>query len=178
MPLTSRFLLIASLATLLAACTTGPVKETQDPDILRAEQHLQEKDYLAAATLYRALAVRDKTKTNHYLLLATDASLQGGDLQTAQISLQQLNQQTLDIQQKLHYQLLKAELALSKKQNEQALENLLGITPNVKHKLNLRERYYRTLAQAYRQLGNLLESAHSHQSLNCLPHLHLKHHHQ
>jgi outer membrane PBP1 activator LpoA protein len=178
MPLISRFLLIASLATLLTACTgglgrlgelgglAGLVKKAQDPDVLRAENYLQQKDYLAAATLYRALATRDKTQSNHYLLLAADASLQGGDLQTAEASLQQINGQTLDIQQKLHYQVLQAEPALSKKQSQQALDSLLAITPNAQHKPGLRERYYRALAQAYRQLGNLLESAHSLQSLD------------
>lgn len=169
--LSLRLLAILTLAVALAAC--GPVKEPErrelDPDDTRAQLLLEQQDYLAAAALYSDMAARNSgPAANDYLLAATDASLKGGDVNGAASLLAQLAQLPLSDRQALLARLLQAETMLAQRHPNLALELLLRQAPAPDQPIDLRQRYLRDLADSYRKVGNLLESANTLQALDAL----------
>ena len=149
------------LGALLGACGRMPTQpETpQDPDIARAASLFADKQFLQAGALYEALASRIPGSEGLDLLLkAIDSTLQGGDLDKAARLLQGLAGMTLTPNQHSYAGILQAELALARHQGDAALATLLDLPrPDMPRELNLR--LLRDLATAYRQVGNLLESA-------------------
>lgn len=156
------------LALSLTAC--GPPKpdpEPQiDPDIARAELMLEQQDYLGAAQLYRELAARHTDNTgNAFLLSAAEASLKGGDLNTSQLLLDQAAQRALSPARQIWLRLLQAELLMKQRAADQALSLLLQTVVD-QAPVTLQRQYFRDLADAYRLVGNLLESANALQALD------------
>ena len=160
--------IILLLGLVLSACTPPPVKQEKgpDPDLVRAEALLAQEDWLGAARLFETLARRTPGNAGtEFLLRAAEASLKGGDLEGAETRLNDIENATPSARQRQGVELLHAELALARHQADQALEILLGmIGPDMP--IDLQQRHLRDLANAYRQIGNLLESANTLQQLD------------
>ena len=97
--------------------------------------------------------------------MAAEASRSGTDWDGIRIALAELDALQLAGEQALHRRLLRAEVLLREMRPVDALDTLgaapTGDTP-------LRSRFYRTQADAYRLMGNLLETAHALQALDAL----------
>lgn len=165
-----RLLLLTPLLALsLSACGPNVQPDTApkiDPDIARAELLLAQEDPLAAAELYRNLALRHpEPRKSDFLLLAAEAAVQAGDLSSSGELLLSLNDDQLNAAQRARRNLLQAELWLQAREIELAL-NLLRQTTADELDLAQQRRYFRHLADAYRQTGNLLESAKALQAID------------
>ncbi len=156
------------LGLVLSACTPPPVKQEKgpDPDLVRAEALLDQEDWLGAARLFETLAARTPGGAGtEYLLRAAEAALKGDDLEQSERLLQAADEASPSARQRQVIALLRAELALARHQADLALDILLGmIGPDMP--LDLQQRHLRDLADAYRQIGNLLESANTLQQLD------------
>ncbi len=158
------------LGLVLSACTPPPVKQEKrpapDPDLVRAEALLAQEDWLGAARLFESLAKRTPGHAStEFLLRAAEATLKGGDLEGTETLLHEIKNGNPSAHQRQAAQLLRADLALARHQADRALEILLDmIGPDMP--LDLQQRHLRELASAYRQIGNLLESAHTLQQLD------------
>lgn len=170
MQVAHRTLALAILVFFLSACVQKPdPKPAQDPDIARASLLLEQGDLLGAASLYRGLAMRTKGEESvSFLLSAADLTLKGNDIGSTKALIDRASQVSLTAKQTFWIQLLRAELALAQKDTHQALDILLSNGPDSKTSPNLQKRYYQDLADSYRQLGNLLESANALQHLDAL----------
>ncbi len=156
------------LTAVLSGCSPLPPQpETvRDPDVARAAALLAENRYLEASALYQALASRiTGTQGSDFLLRAIDSALRGEDLDRAEQLASQARSLPLDRQQALQLELLLAEIRLARHQGDLALVALLGVN-QAELPESLFLRYLRDLAQAYRQVGNLLESANTLQRLD------------
>lgn len=149
------------LGIALSACSPLPTQPeaSRDPDIARAAQLLATGQYLQASALYQALAGRiGGPEGNDFLLQAIDSAIRGSDLDRADELIQQAGKVRLSQAQSLRLQLLSAELHLARRQGDQALKTLLTLDME-QMPAPLQTRYLRDLADAYRLVGNLLESA-------------------
>ncbi len=167
-PTLSHALIALLLGMLLSACTPLPTQPEvrEDPDIERAAGLLAEQQFLEASTLYEALARRTPGDVGtDFLLDAIDSAIKGTDLDRAAELLQRTDGRPLNATQQLRQGLLRAELDLAHHQGDLALDTLLGlIRPDMPDQMKLR--HLRDLATAYRQVGNLLESANALQQLD------------
>ena len=170
---TFRPLLLFVLAALIAACGQLPERPSGpgpvDPDIARAAQLDAAGDHLAAAQLYRALAARTPAidRRARYLLNAAEAAKAGGDWDGTRTALEQLSPMPLQPTQALQRTLLQAEVLLQEQRASEAIE-LLGGMPDASQPVTLRIRHQTDAATAYRQMGNLLETAHTLQNVDAL----------
>ena len=166
-----RSLTILFLLLVLAGCGQTPDRAEQRPgdraDVRRAEALLAAEHYTAAADIYRQLAARTPPDQRRaaYLLMAAEASRSGTDWDGIRIALAELDALQLAGEQALHRRLLRAEVLLREMRPVDALETL-GAAPT--DDTPLRSRFYRTQADAYRLMGNLLETAHALQALDAL----------
>jgi outer membrane PBP1 activator LpoA protein len=169
---TVRLLFIAAWLLLASGCgqlPERPGRAAQDPDIARAAALLQGGQYLAAAELYRQVAARTAPPAQRadYLLSAGEAARQGGDWDGVRAALEALQDLTLTGSYALRQRLLQAELLLQEMRPADALAALDGgVDPRAAR--DLRIRFHRTLADSYRQMGNLLESANALQAVDGL----------
>lgn len=170
---TLRPLLLITFALFLAACGQMPERPSGpgpvDPDVARAAALEAGGDHLAAAELYRALAARTAAVERRawYLLNAAEAARNGADWDGTRAAAEQLAAMQLPPEQALQRTLLQAEILLQERQPAAALE-LLGDMPNAAQPLALRIRHQGDVADAYRQLGNLLETANTLQNVDAL----------
>lgn len=170
---TARLILIAVLLGLLAACGQAPKRPTGpgpvDPAVERAAALRAAGDYLGAAELYRQAAARtaapDRRAT--YLLAAGETARDGGDWDGLRFAVEQLAGLSLTGRADLERRLLQAELALQERRASDALATLDGAFVD-DAPLNLLLRYHNDRAEAYRQLGNLLETANALQDVDAL----------
>jgi len=156
------------LAAVLSGCSPLPPQpETvRDPDVARAAALLAEDRYLEASAVYQALAGRNPGATgNDFLLQAIDSALLGEDLDRAEQLTAEARSYRLNRQQHLLLGLQLAEIDLARHHGDLALETLLGLN-QAELSESLYLRYLRDLAKAYRQVGNLLESANTLQRLD------------
>ena len=158
------------LALLLAGCARVPTQPEArpDPDIARAQALEAAQDPLGASQLYEALAARIPGERGRgFLLQAIETALQGGDLDRAERLLTRAETLSLSPRQRLLAGLLRGELQLARHQADRALTTLMGLLqPQMPQ--DLQRRHLRDLATAYRQLGNLLESANTLMQLDAL----------
>ena len=170
---TLRLLTLIVFAMLLAACGQMPERPSgpgpEDPDVARAAALSAAGDHLAAAELYRALAARTAAVDRRagYLLDAAEAARSGADWDGTRAAVEQLAALQLPPTQALQRKLLQAEILLQERQPAAALE-LLGGMPGATQPLGLRIRHQNDVADAYRQLGNLLETANTLQNVDAL----------
>lgn len=168
-----RLFAAALLILLVSGCgqlptRTGPAPGP-DPDIAHARELMQAQQYAAAATLYRALAARepDPARRADFLLAAAEASHQAGDWEGVRLALDGMAPMVLDPQSALQRQLLRAELLLQQGDPTTALATL-SPPPAASAPTDLQVRFHRDVAAAYRQMGNLLETAHALQTVDTL----------
>lgn len=166
-------LLIVLLWLLLAyGCGQMPERPSQpdgDPDALRATQLLAAGQYPAAAELYRRLAAGTAAPDRRagYLLAAAEASRAGNDWDGVRQALELLTPMNLVADQALQRDLLRSEMQLQERRPSDALATLA--TPAAPGSdTALRIRYHRNIAEAYRQMGNLLETANALQVVDAL----------
>lgn len=167
-----RLLPLALCLAVLHGCGQLPERATRpaaDPDVARAAELQAQGRYLDAAELYRALANRtaDADRRSGYLLAAGEAAAQGGDWDAVRESVIALQTRPLAEIPALRYRLLLAELLLKERRSLDAID-ALAEPPSPALPPNLQERYFRDLARAYRQAGNLLESANALQQVDRL----------
>lgn len=146
-----------------------PDRTSADPDIARAAALLEQDQFLAAAALYRQLALRSVVTASQsaFLLAAGEASAAGGDWDAARQTAADLGARTLGGEQDLRFRLLSGTLLLQEMRPLDALQ-ALGEAPTPAVSTDLQVRYYREVARTYRQMGNLLESANTLQQLDGL----------
>jgi len=168
-----RLIMAAIWLLLVVGCAQSPDRaaalDTDDPDVARAAELLAAGQHLAAADLYRQLAERARSPSQRaaYLFAAAEATLADADRDGTRQSLEQLAALPLTAEQALKLRLLRAELLLQEQRASDALD-ALGTAPDTRAPTALRIRYQRDLANAYRQLGNLLETANALQVLDAL----------
>lgn len=167
-----RLLIITAWLLLAAGCGQMPERPASSADQLdaaRAAELVAAGQYLAATDLYRQLAARATSigQRTDYLLKAAEASLAGGDREGTRAILAELEPLGLGDAQALHARLLQAELLLLERRASDALK-VLGEPPRSNAPRDLQVRYHRVRADAYRQMGNLLETANSLQAVDAL----------
>jgi len=167
-----RLLLITSWLVLISGCGQLPERPGQpasDPDVARAAALLQSDQHLAAADLYRQLAARTAPAQQRadYLLSAGEAAAAGGDWDGVRFALTSLDAFSMTGTFDLRRRLLQAEVLLQEMRPLEALA-ALDPAPAPEARRDLQMRYYRDLADGYRQMGNLLESANALQQIDAL----------
>ena len=159
-----RLLPVIVLLALMAGCGQTPDRPSRLPgdraEIARAEDLKANEQYLAAAEIYRQLAARTPPGAQRaaYLLDAAEASRAGGDWDGIRSVLDELAGIRLVGAQALQQRLLQSEVLLQEMRPLEALDQL-SIPPTEDSSTENRIRYQYNLAAAYRQLGNLLETA-------------------
>ena len=153
-------LCIAVLA--LAGCAAPPPRgQPTAGDTLRdaAQQHAAQGDYLAAAQLYlSASETAPETRQPGLRLEAGRFLAAGGLWEQLSSMLEGIDPGRLDAAQQARYRLLQAELALSRHDPAQALDELRAISnPDVLPDYG--QHYYELRANAYAMDGNALEAA-------------------
>jgi len=164
--------ILAAVLLLLAGCGQLPDRPSRpgaDPDIARAADLANTGRYLDAADLYRRLAARTPAVRQRaaYLLAAAEASRAGADWDGTRAALTQLRDLPIDGEQGQQYRLLQAEVLLQERRPLDALD-MLGARPEQGTGDSLQIRFYRDTAAAFRQLGNLLETANALQAVDAL----------
>jgi hypothetical protein len=168
-----RFLFVVTWLLLAAGCGQMPDRPSSssadDLDTARAAQLFASGQYLAAADIYRQLAARAPSigQRVDYLLRAAEASLAGADRNGTNAILEELRSLGLSETQALQARLLQAELLLLERRASDAL-GVLGPVPPQGTPRDLQIRYHRDMADAYRQMGNLLETANALQAVDAL----------
>ncbi|MGB5464653.1 MAG: penicillin-binding protein activator [Sedimenticolaceae bacterium] len=168
-----RLILLAAWVLVLFGCSQ-PERPSRvvsiDPDEARAATLVTAGQFVAAAELYRQLAARTAAPEQRtaYLLAAAEAAQSGDDWDGVRATLNQLAGLPLQGDQALQWRLLQVEVLLQERLASDALGMLSG-PPAADSDQALRIRYYRDLADAYRQTGNLLESANALQAIDAIP---------
>ena len=137
---------------LLAGCNAIPVRPAApvDPQAVHAARMFEQQRYEAAADLYLDLAQRAANDArNLYLLFAADSLIHDGQLDKAGSILQQLDATTLPRDQQFRYRLIRADLALGRRQPEEALDLLAAIPPSASNDEIIR--FHTTRAAAFRE---------------------------
>lgn len=167
-----RLLPVLIWLALAAGCGQPPERPSRpgdQADIARADSLMATQQYLAAAEIYRQLAARTPPGPQQatYLLEAAEASRSGSDWDGIRSALVQLAPLKLTGEQELERRLLQAEVLLQEMRPIDALSEL-GAPPGENFSTALRVRFFRDLATAYRQMGNLLETANALQAIDAL----------
>ncbi|WP_456412323.1 penicillin-binding protein activator [Thiolapillus sp.] len=148
----SQLLFPVMFLLLLAGCNTIPVRPAApvDPQAVHAARMFEQQRYEAAADLYLDLAQRAANDArNLYLLFAADSLIHDGQLDKAGSILQQLDATTLPRDQQFRHRLTRADLALGRRQPEEALDLLAAIPPSASNDEIIR--FHTTRAAAFRE---------------------------
>lgn len=167
-----RFSLIVLCLILLHGCgqlPERPDRVSADPDAARAAALAEQGQYLAAAALYQQLALRtpDPATQTAFILASGEAAAKGGDWDGARQAAAELGGRAMSDQQNVRYRLLTGGLLLKEMRPLDALA-ALGDSPPANTPTALLIQYHRAVAQSYRQMGNLLESANALQQVDRL----------
>jgi outer membrane PBP1 activator LpoA protein len=166
--------LLLVLGLLLAGCGGPPAVKPApevpaDPELALAGELERLGDALGAAALLEQIAARtsDPGRRGAYLVRAADDFLRGGDRDGARRTLAAAAPLPLGTDPRLLHRLLQADLLMEENRASEALSLLLA-PPPADAARELRVRYHRATAQAFRLLGNVLESARELQALDAL----------
>ena len=168
-----RSLLVLFWLALAFGCAQTPPRPAgptaSDPDVIRAGELLAAGQYLRAMDAYRQLVARSVTPQQRagFLISVADAARLGGDWDSVRATLEELAALPLDADQVLLLHLLQTEVLLQERRAEDALA-ALGNAPPETTPSGVQIRYFDDLAAAYRQLGNLLETANALQAVDAL----------
>lgn len=147
---------VVSSVLWLAACQTAPTK----PDVAQetgARDRIEAGDYRAAGTEFERLAAENRSLRDYYKLLAAEAWREEAELDDVARLLGEIKRKKLDAGQNLRYDLLEAELALSKQQPGRAVD-LLAIE-EARIPEAVRERWLELQARAFEAEGRYLDAA-------------------
>lgn len=168
-----RLLFVSTWLILAFGCGQIPDRPSRPPgdqaDIAHADSLVAAQQYAAAAEIYRRLAARTPPGPQRaaYLLDAAETSRAGEDWDGIRAALMQLTPMNLTGEPALERRLLQAEVLLQEMRPIDALSEL-GVPPDETASTELRIRFQRDLAAAYRQMGNLLETANALQAVDAL----------
>jgi outer membrane PBP1 activator LpoA protein len=140
----------------LAGCQTAPTK----PDAARetgARDRIEAGDYRAAGAEYERLATENRSLRDYYKLLAAEAWREEAALDDVARLLGDIKRKKLDAGQNLRFDLLEAEIALSKRQAMRA-STLLAVE-DARIPAEVRERWLELQARAFETEGRYLDSA-------------------
>ncbi|MCC6562596.1 MAG: penicillin-binding protein activator [Xanthomonadales bacterium] len=143
------------IALALAGCQTTPpvpdaVQETS------ARERIGAGDYAAAGTEYERLATEKRALRDHYRLLAAEAWREEAEFDDVARLLGEIKRKKLDAEQNLRYDLLEAELALSRQQAARA-SGLLAVD-DARIPAAVRERWLELQARAFQAEGRYLDA--------------------
>ena len=143
------------IALALAGCqTTPPVPDaTQETS---ARERIGAGDYAAAGAEYERLATEKRALRDHYRLLAAEAWREEAEFDDVARLLGEIKRKKLDAEQNLRYDLLEAELALSRKQPARA-SGLLAVDDK-RIPAAVRERWLELQARAFQAEGRYLDA--------------------
>ena len=165
-------LLIICPLLIIQGCSTSPKVKPDSLEPLEpaeiANRLMVDGQFTEAAKLYFQQA--NKTEDNRreeLLLLSADAWLMAANLDEVTTTLAYISQKNLNPDLTLYYRLLLTELSLHHGQVESALD-MLEPPPTNEQPIELRQRYHRDKAEAFRLAGNILESAREHDLLDSL----------
>jgi outer membrane PBP1 activator LpoA protein len=162
----TRVLACAFLLGLLTGCPQTPPVKSERPDLSARTQQMErardlerQGNFSAAAAIFEQLSAQAASPLRAVLLVrAADARLNAGEFPGAARLLDRVQPGVLPPHAALHARLVRAEILLARSLSDQAL-TLLSTTPAPGAPADLRQRYLRDLAEAYRLGGNLLDSA-------------------
>ena len=142
------------IALALAGCQTTPsvpdaVQETS------ARERIGAGDYAAAGTEYERLASEKRALRDHYRLLAAEAWREEAEFDDVARLLGEIKRKKLDAEQNLRYDLLEAELALSRQHAGRA-SSLLAVN-DARIPAAVRERWLELQARAFQAEGRYLD---------------------
>jgi outer membrane PBP1 activator LpoA protein len=143
-------------ALLLAACQSTP----QRPDQVQetgARDRVEAGDYRAAGAEYERLAGENRALRDYYKLLAAEAWREEAALDDVARLLGDIKRKKLDAEQNLRYDLLDAELALSRRQATRAA-SLLAVD-DARIPVAVRERWLELQARAFEAEDRYLDAA-------------------
>jgi len=164
--LTQPLSLALFLLVLLAGCAGAPEKpvaEVAAPavDVAAIQRMADEGRVREAAKAYAGLAAQSASPQREaYLLAAAELWLQGNDVPQAAQTVHEIDEDRLDATLRIRLALLEAELALARREPEQAvtildpLEARVGTRPPA-----VRARFHRLRALAFAQTGHYIEMA-------------------
>jgi len=143
------------IALALAGCQTTPpvpdaVQETS------ARERIGAGDYAAAGAEYERLATEKRALRDHYRLLAAEAWREEAEFDDVARLLGEIKRKKLDAEQNLRYDLLEAELALSRQQATRA-SSLLAVD-DARIPATVRERWLELQARAFQAEGRYLDA--------------------
>lgn len=143
------------IALALAGCQTTPpvpdaVQETS------ARERIGAGDYAAAGTEDERLATEKRALRDHYRLLAAEAWREEAEFDDVARLLGEIKRKKLDAEQNLRYDLLEAELALSRQQAARA-SGLLAVD-DARIPAAVRERWLELQARAFQAEGRYLDA--------------------
>ncbi len=161
----SPLLLILSLLLLFQGCTAPVTKPDVEPEkdavILRqqADSLIEAKSFAAAAVLIESLA-RDSLppRRENLLLEAAENWAKAGNWEKSESLTNEIRSPGRDAEFILRLRMLQAERLLQLGQVDQALD-LMQPPPGPESSLGLRQRFHKNVAESFRLVGNLLESA-------------------
>ncbi len=153
-------LLLLAMALLLSACATvEKPAPTVSADTTAAQQAYASGDYTLAAERYLQLAKQASEPEASMLRLdAADALIKAQDFQRAQQIIAAASQTTQQPALLERARLLSARIALAQRQADNAL-SLLATAPAQEAPAAVQAEYHGLRAEAYRLLGNHLETA-------------------
>ncbi len=154
----NQLIITASLAFLTACATHAPRNQPYFEQAAQADVLMQGGHPLEAAELYKKLARSHPSQQNSFNLLTAEALLQSGDHAQAQRYVDQINTNTLSIEQFNRLNLIRARIDLSMGSAESALLRLNDIQPVRLNEIN-RKHFYRAQAFASSLTGDLLASS-------------------
>lgn len=159
-----RQLLILTVLAALAGCAGQPPREAPAPVVTpaqlpAAEARLEAGDPAGAAQLYlQAAETAPADRALDYRLRAADSLIEAGDLEQAELLLDDLATLPPDPVTGFRLDLRRAALALARNDAAAALEPLQQAPPEAAA-LNAQQRYHRLRARAYARQGQHLQSA-------------------
>jgi hypothetical protein len=140
----------------LAGCQTAPTKPdtTQDTS---ARDRIEAGDYRAAGAEYERLAIENRALRDHYKLLAAEAWREEAALDDVARLLGDIKRKKLNGEQNLRYDLLEAEIALSRQQAARA--SALLAVDDTRIPAAVRERWLELQARAFEASARYLDAA-------------------
>lgn len=140
----------------LAGCQTAPTKPDAAQEV-GARDRIEAGDYRAAGAEYERLATENRGLRDYYKLLAAEAWREEAALDDVARLLGEIKRKKLTAEQNLRFDLLEAEIALSKQQATRA-STLLAVE-DARIPAEVRERWLELQARAFETEGRYLDAA-------------------
>jgi outer membrane PBP1 activator LpoA protein len=149
---------VVLIALWLAGCQTTPTKPNATQET-GARDRIEAGDYRAAGAEFERLAAENRSLRDYYKLLAAEAWREEAAFDDVARLLDDIKRKKLDATQNQRFDLLEAEIALSKQQATRA-STLLAVE-DARIPAEVRERWLELQARAFEAEGRYLDAARS-----------------